>query len=226
MLYVGLIVGTVAGNIAAHQTRIDPFRAYAATMLLIPTALIGARLLFVGANWRYFWHHPRDVFNPDRGGAAQYGGLLLAIPLSFPLLAVLGLPVGTFWDVSSFTILAGMIPTRIGCLLNGCCGGQPVARWGICLPNHLGVWTRRVPTQLLEATLAAIILSACTAIWPSVPFPGALFLFAAGAYATGRLVLESVRERPPASRRVSLQHAISLVIAVVSFTVLTVRWPQ
>ena len=226
MLYVGLIIGTAAGNVAAHRAGIDAFRAYVATMLLIPMALIGARLLFVGANWRHFRHHPRDVFNPDQGGAAQYGGILLAVPLSFPLLAALGLPFGTFWDVSSFTILVGMIPTRIGCLLNGCCGGKPVRRWGILLPNHLGVWSRRVPTQLLEATLAAIILSACIAIWSSAPFPGALFLFAAGAYATGRLVLESVRERPPASRRVSLQHAISLLIAVVSFTVLTVRWPQ
>ena len=33
MLYVGLVAGTIASNVAAHQARIDPFRAYVATML-------------------------------------------------------------------------------------------------------------------------------------------------------------------------------------------------
>ena len=226
MLYVGLVAGTIVSNIAAHQANIDPFRTYVATVLLIPLALAGARLLFVAAHWRHFWRQPHDIFSPDQGGAAQYGGVLLAVPLSVPLLAALDLSFGTFWDVSTFTILVGMIPTRIGCLLNGCCAGRPVRKWGVLLPDHLGVRVRRVPTQLLEAALAGVLLAAAISIWPAVPFPGALFLLASGGYATGRLILESLRDQTAATSRVTLQHAISLLIAVASFTALTAGWPK
>ncbi len=37
MLYVGLVAGVVAGNVAAHVVGIDAFRAYVATLVLIRT---------------------------------------------------------------------------------------------------------------------------------------------------------------------------------------------
>ena len=160
------------------------------------------------------------------GGAAQYGGLLVVLPLSVPLLIALRLPIAAFWDVATFTILVGMIFTRVGCLLNGCCAGRPVKRWGVCLPNHRGVWERRIPTQCLEAAWASMLLGGATAAWSRLPFPGALFLLVAGGYATGRLALESAREHRQGNARFTVHHALSLVIAVLSFAALTIRWPN
>jgi len=226
MLYVGLVAGVVAGNVAAHAARIDAFRVFVATFLLLVPALAGARLLYVAANWSRFRGRATGIWNRREGGAAQYGGLLVTLPLSVPLLAVLRLPIGSFWDVAAFTILVGMIFTRIGCLLNGCCAGRPVRRWGLYLPNHLGVWERRVPTQCLEAAWASVLLAGAVATWNSLPFAGALFLLVAGGYAIGRLALESAREHRPGEATFTLQHAISLLIAVVSFAALTIRWPK
>jgi prolipoprotein diacylglyceryltransferase len=96
----------------------------------------------------------------------------------------------------------------------------------VYLPNHLGVWERRVPTQCLEAAWATVLLGGAVAGWSRLPFPGALFLLVAGGYATGRLVLESAREHDPVTTRFTAQHAISLLIAVVSFATLTIRWPK
>lgn len=224
MLYVGLVAGTAAGNVAAHAAGIDAFRAWVATILLITPALAGARLLHVAVNWSRYRGTRGRIWKRSEGGAAQYGGLLLAIPLSVPLLAALQLPFGAFWDVSSFTILVGMILTRVGCLLNGCCAGRPVRKWGVVLPNHLGIWERRVPTQCLEGLLAAALLATAVVVWDRLMFPGALFLLVAGGYATGRLVLESARER--ARGRITIQHAISLLVAGASFLVLMASGPQ
>jgi prolipoprotein diacylglyceryltransferase len=226
MLYVGLVAGVVAGNLAAHAARIDAFRVFMATFLLLVPALAGARLLYVGSNWSRFRGRTSRIWNRSEGGAAQYGGLLVVVPLSVPLLMALRLPIGSFWDVAAFTILVGMIFTRVGCLLNGCCAGRPAKRWGVYLPNHLGVWERRVPTQCLEAAWATALLGGAVAGWSRLPFPGALFLLVAGGYATGRLVLESAREHDPVTTRFTMQHAISLLIAVVSFAALTIRWPK
>ena len=52
MLYVGLVFGVIAGNIAAHAAGLDPLRVYIATIVLIVPALIGARLLFVASEWK------------------------------------------------------------------------------------------------------------------------------------------------------------------------------
>jgi prolipoprotein diacylglyceryltransferase len=152
MLYFGLVAGVVAGNAAAHASRIDAFRVFVATHILIVPALAGARLFYVATHWPVYRHDLRRIWNRGEGGFAQYGGLIVMLPLSVPVLAALQLPFGAFWDVAAFTILVGMIITRIGCLMNGCCAGRPSRMWGsVYLPNHLGVWERRIPTQCLEA---------------------------------------------------------------------------
>jgi hypothetical protein len=51
MLYLGLVLGVVAGNVAAHTAGIDPLRTYFAILILIIPALAGARLLYVAMNW-------------------------------------------------------------------------------------------------------------------------------------------------------------------------------
>ncbi len=43
-----------------------------------------------------------------------------------------------------------------------------------------------------------------------LPFPGALFLLAAAGYASGRLVLESMREPQPGATRFTTDHPISV----------------
>lgn len=224
MLYVGTVLGVLAGNRAAHAAGLDAFRVWIATLTLFAAALVGARLLFVGIEWLRHGRCPHRLFDRNQGGAAQYGGLLVAVPLSWPLLSALDLPVAGFWDVGVITILVGMAFTRVGCLLNGCCAGREVRRFGLTLPNARGEWRRRAPTQILEGALALALLVLGLGAWAALPAPGALFLLVAGGYASGRLVLETLREHPPGARAFNVQHALSLGIAVVSFTSLAMLW--
>ena len=227
MLYSGLVAGVVAGNIAAHAAAMDAFRAYVATLVLIPLALIGARLLFVVTNWQVYRQNLRRIWDRSNGGAAMYGGLFLALLFSVPLLKVLDLSFGAFWDVTMFTILVGMIFTRIGCLLNGCCAGRPSKTWfNFYMPNHLGVWERRFPTQCLEAGWAAVLLFSAMTVWDWLPFPGALFLLVTAGYAAGRLPLESLREPEPGANRFTAYHAMSLAMILLSVAALTAGWPK
>jgi prolipoprotein diacylglyceryltransferase len=225
LLYIGLIAGVVVGNIASHAVGVDAWRVFVAMHILIALALAGARSLHVVSRWPLYWRHRRMVWNRRDGGAAQYGGLIVAVPASVPILAMLELPPGTFWDIATFTILVGMVVTRIGCLLNGCCAGRIGTKWYcVHLPNHLGKWERRVPTQLLEAAWAAVLLVLAIALWPSMPFRGALFTFAAAGYAMGRLFLESLREQDRADSELNVHHAISMGIVGVAALVFLANW--
>jgi prolipoprotein diacylglyceryltransferase len=224
MLYVGTVVGIVVGNRAAHAAGLDAFRVWVATLVLFAAALAGARLLFVAEHWSAYRHNLGRIFNRNEGGAAQYGGLLVAVPLSWPLLAILKVPFAMFWDIGVITILVAMAITRVGCLLNGCCAGAPSRYLGINLPNHRGEWRRRVPTQVLESVFAMVLLVWGLNLWSDLPGPGALFLLMTGSYAAGRLALESMREHEPQQRGFNLQHTISLLISMVSFSSLALLW--
>lgn len=225
MLYVGLVFGVIAGNIAAHAAGLNTLRVYIGTMLLIIPALIGARLLFVASEWKFYLRNPRRIWNRAEGGFMMYGAVPVMLLCSVPLLRALHIGIGAFWDVSTFTILVGMIFTRVGCLLNGCCCGRETGGWfGVRLPNTRGIWQRRVPTQALEAACAAGLLMVAMVMWRRTPFPGALFLLIMLSYASARLLLELAREHGNRGRQFRVAYALSVIFVVTSISVLAVNW--
>jgi phosphatidylglycerol:prolipoprotein diacylglycerol transferase len=222
MLYVGLVLGVLAGNIVAHANGLDAWRVYIATLILILPALAGARLLYVAAEWPLYRQDLSRIWDRRDGGYIMYGGLPAAVILSVPVLWALRLGLPQFWDVAIFTIMVGMFFTRIGCLLNGCCVGRPW-RFGLFLPNPKGTWEKRIPTQLIEAGWAAILIVIAIVLRPSMPFPGALFLAISLGYAAGRLLMEFAREREK-NNRFSAAHAFSIVITLLSISALAIYW--
>jgi phosphatidylglycerol:prolipoprotein diacylglycerol transferase len=223
MLYLGLVFGAAAGNWAANRARLPSGRVFAATFLLLVPALAGARLLFVASHWASYRDTPTRIWNRSQGGMAMYGGLLLAVPASVPLLAAFALPFWAFWDVATVTILIGMAFTRVGCLLNGCCAGRPTrGRFGLSLANHDGVWQRRIPTPLLEAAWGLCVLALTQLLGgPGAP-AGTAFLLALGGYGLGRVVLERLREEQDRMGRVALQGAISCIFVATALVGLLV----
>jgi phosphatidylglycerol:prolipoprotein diacylglycerol transferase len=117
-----------------------------------------------------------------------------------------------------------MIFTRVGCLLNGCCAGRPSDSWcALFLPDAGGHWERRMPTQLLEAGWATLLLVSSVLIWPRLPFDGALFLFVSAGYAAGRLGLESMRDGGRSSGSFTVHHGISVFIILAAATAILWR---
>lgn len=225
MLYFGLLFGVVAGNLAARKAGLDSLHAYFATLILIVAALIGTRLLYVAVNWRAYCHNPRRIWDRHDGGGIMYGGLLAALFVSVPVLRLLHLNFGAFWDASIFTILVGMVFTRIGCLLNGCCYGCPSRSWlGAYLPDSRGAWEKRIPTQAMEAACAVLLLIFAAFTWRWMPFSFALFLWVTLAYSCARFFMEFARGREPGSGNIPVAHVISVLAFVSSICALTRYW--
>lgn len=221
MLYLGIVLGVVVGNVAGNATGMPTGRVYIATLILLVPALAGARLASVLGSWRLYRGRQHWIWRRADGGQAMYGGLV-AVPASVPLLASLGIPFWAFWDVATFTMLTGMIFTRMGCLLTGCCAGRPTqSRFGLVLPGHRGVRTRRIPTQLLEAALAAVLLAGAALVVASEPPPGTVFTGSLALYAAGRLFLQPLRERQTRIAGVpALSAASGTLVAVAASSIL------
>jgi len=215
------------GTYLASTRGLSPTLVYAAMLVLVLPAIVGSRLLFVVSHWQWYKHDSKRIWRRSEGGAALYGGLIASCVLSVPLLRALGIPLGAFWDAATLTILVGMIPTKIGCLLNGCCAGRPTERlFGMHLPNVHGVWRRRIPSQILEIGLAVLLLLLAVAIWHWLPFQGAVFLTCLTGYAGARWILESLREDVDRVGGFSLHRIISAGLAALSLMSLILLWPK
>jgi phosphatidylglycerol:prolipoprotein diacylglycerol transferase len=201
LLYAGLVCGFYVMYALAPSLGMPRTPAAVATLMMFLPAIVGARIWFVLDHWAIYRRDPPRIWRHSDGGMTLYGGLVLALVLSPAALAAFNLRFAAFWDGATFTILVGMIFTRIGCLLNGCCSGRPSAsRFGLWLPDHNGRWQRRYPVQLLELG-AAVILLAGSATLLAVGTPrGTIFTFALTGYVGARLAIDPLRERPTYSR--------------------------
>jgi phosphatidylglycerol:prolipoprotein diacylglycerol transferase len=226
MLYLGMVAGVFAGAHVAQLSGMDPNMFASATVALIVPALVGSRLLFVFTHWDVYRRDLSRIWRRSEGGMAMYGGLIVTVPLSIPLLPAMRLPFAEFWDAATFTILLGMVFTRIGCLLNGCCSGRSTDAWfGVNLPDHCGVWRRRIPTQIVEMTWTAAIFGAAILMWERRVPAGAIFCLAVVAYGTGRFLLEPLRDRD-VSRDTAVVRTTSLLLATTALVGMLLVWSR
>lgn len=203
MLYVGFTVGVIA---AACITHLNYTRFAAASLCLLVAALIGARA------WYLVGHRDQQR---AATGAGLYGGLMSSFVCSWPAVRLADLEFWHFWDGAAVVLLTGMVVTRVGCLLTGCCAGRETSAWvGMWLPDAAGNCVRRFPTQLFELAWSAAILGVGVMLYSPSHRPGALFVGAAAAYGLGRVVLERLRaDWMPGSRWTRINVAFSLVLA-------------
>ena len=215
MLYVGLLAGIFVGAHFAQSSGMSADRFAVAVIILLIPALAGSRLYFVLTRWDIFRHDPTRIWRRSEGGMAMYGGFILVVPLSIPLLRSMGLPFGNFWDAGVLTILLGMAFTRVGCFLNGCCSGRPSGVWfALYLPDHQGNWQRRIPTQIMEMTFAMLLFGGALSLRSYSPFPGAMFCFVVAAYGLGRWYLESLRDDETGGRDRTIMQATSILLMI------------
>jgi prolipoprotein diacylglyceryltransferase len=197
MLYLGLVCGFYVMYAIAPSVGMPRVPASTATLIMFAPAVAGARIWFVLDHWTIYRHDSRRIWRHSDGGMTLYGGLVLALVLSPVILAAFKLRFAAFWDGATFTILVGMIFTRVGCFLNGCCSGQrSEGRLGLRLPDHTGRWERRYPVQLLELAAAVVLLAGSVALLALGTPRGTIFAFAFVGYAAARLVIDPLRERP------------------------------
>jgi len=124
-------------------------------LLLIIVGILGARLLYVFANFGYFLANPGQILQLQMQGLAFLGIILANIPAVYIFARLKKLSFWRITDLAAPSIAIGYFLGRLGCFMNGCCYGPES---NVCSVTMNGV--SRFPTQLVNAAVAVLIFLA------------------------------------------------------------------
>lgn len=224
MLAAAYLGGLRLAVVRARTRGLDANRVMDLGIYIIISALVGAKLMLLAVDFRYFWSNPGELVTLVQSGGVFYGGLILAVSVALWYQRRHQMPVWATCDVFAPGIAFGHAVGRLGCLMAGCCYGRPTTvPWGITFSDPfaasnvgtpLGVALH--PTQLYEAgaELAILILLLATERrWR--PFAGRTFWAYMLLYAISRFVIEFYRgdERGVVFGMMSTSQFISVVMA-------------
>ncbi len=161
LLALAFIAGIWLASSLARKEGLNPDSIWNMGLIIIFSALVGAKVLLFLSDFSYYSQNPREIFSLStlRSTGVYYGGLLLALAASAWYLRKTQLPAWKVADLCAPGIALGQAIGRLGCLSAGCCYGKPTTLpWGITFTSryafdNVGVPlnTPLHPTQLYES---------------------------------------------------------------------------
>lgn len=180
MLLIGFLVGIVVARHHARRAGFDPEIIFDVALWMLLPGVVGGRIAYLAQ------YGDRVFF--DRNGVMLQGKDLVvaAVNLSEGGLVLIGamfggavgfiafcrarrIPILPLADVATPSIFIGIGFGRLGCLLNGCCYGDPCALpWGIRFPHGSVTFNALVDRGFVDADALATMPLHPTQIYSSI----------------------------------------------------------
>lgn len=166
--------------------------------IIILSAIIGSRLLYILMNTSYYLRSPLDMLKIWEGGLVFSGGIIGVVLTMLWYIKRHGLPLGKIADLWAPATAIGQSIGRIGCFMAGCCYGKPTdLKWGVVFTNpHSLARPLNVPlhpTQVYDSISGFIIFLVLLLLYSKKKFEGQIFLWLLIMHSTARLAIERFR---------------------------------
>ena len=149
MLAIAVILCSFLMSRDACKVGISQETIFDLVFWVILGGIVGARIFFILLNFSDFAADPKQIIMIANGGLAWQGGLVLGCLAGLIYARNKNLSLSMMVDLAAPYLALGQAIGRIGCFLNGCCYGRPVA-WGIYFPVH---GDHLHPTQLYDTVM-------------------------------------------------------------------------
>ncbi len=200
MISLAFLAGFCLARREAARKRFDPSLVEEFTYIVLPSALLGARLYYVLLHdARFFLQNPLKIVAFWEGGLAIHGAILGGAAAALWFTRRRKIPFLRWADALAPSLILGQAIGRIGCFMNGDAFGVPTQiPWGVVFSPESPAGSQFFgvplhPTQLYELGLDALIF---LLLWKSrkkqAP-DGFLFLLYALLYSTARIGVEFFR---------------------------------
>jgi phosphatidylglycerol:prolipoprotein diacylglycerol transferase len=220
MLFVAFLAAIFVARWELNRRGLDGSSIYLIAAVAAITGVIGARIFFVLGNLDIFRGNWGQVFDLNMRGLVYYGGLFLAIPACILLVRRLKLPAGAVADAVGLALPLALGIARVGCFLNGCCGGKPSdLPWAVTFP---GSSTSVHPVQLYEMILDLAAFAFLLLVRKRLRRDWDLFLLSLACYGLIRFMMEFLRVHTDPNAAIFFQ-VVSGIICVGSLALFFYR---
>lgn len=222
MMAAGFLLFLTYVRRAAPAHGLDPETITNTAFAALVGGIVGARVLFVLLDYKFFAQHPADAFFLNRGGLVWYGGFGGGLLAAFLHARHRKISVAQALDVFTPPLALAQAVGRVGCFLNGCCYGfEAHPPLGICLPDGLGC---RFPVQLLNTALLLVLFLFLHRCLKTARTPGRLVWIYGVGYGLLRFTTEFFRgDQTPVLAGLSLPQVMSAVLVLVSAAALRLQ---
>ena len=191
-----LVVLLVAVRIGKKE-RIPAQRIMDMGFIIILSAIVGSRAMYVLMNIPHYRSHPWDIFKIWEGGLVFSGGIIVVIPTIAWYVRRHHLSFWSICDLWAPAVALGQGIGRIGCLMAGCCYGKPTdLKWGIVFTHPRSLAPLNLPlhpTQIYSSLSGFIIFLILVLLYWKRKFDGQVFLWFLILHSTARLAIERFR---------------------------------
>ena len=180
---VGLLLMAVINTLRRKMMGFSRVRAVLSTMLICFLSLAGAKLLFALENWRQFLDNGITL-----DGVSFFGAVFFLPSAMYLICKWRKIPYGDFMDYCAPSLMTMLAVLRIGCRLNGCCGGITIQEGA-----YAGTL---IPVQIMECMGDLVILGVLFLVEWHDSGKGMLYPCILLLYGVMRFVLEFFRDTP------------------------------
>ncbi len=202
MLAVSFMLGIMIAEKRAMSMGIDPNVVSNVSIIILISAVVGSRGMYVVTHLDEFSSHWMDAIAFWKGlsGLTVLGGFVLAVVACIAYLVIKKISIWPLADVIIPIVAFGEFLTRIGCFFNGCCFGLPThSAFGVIFPE--GSYPAQVyhqiisihPTQLYSSFYGLVIFIIMLIVERRKPFVGFNFFFFLFLYGLARLIVDFYR---------------------------------
>ncbi len=185
----GMLIGAILALREAKKLNIDENKMLDLILIVIPSAILGARLYYVIFNWSYYNGNIMKILNIREGGLAIHGGVIGGLIAGYFFTKIKKLDFWEIADVIAPSLILGQAIGRWGNFINQEAFGMPTdLPWGIEV-NGVNVH----PTFLYESIWNFIIFVFLMKYRKSKKFDGEIFFFYIILYSIGRYFIEGLR---------------------------------
>ena len=234
LLAIAFLMGLFVASRQAKRAGLDSGRITDMAVWVLIAGLVGAKLLLVIVDWRFFSQKPGELLSIFQSGGVFYGGLIGGIAMAWWYARRYKLPGWPTADVLAPGVVVGQAIGRLGCFSAGCCWGAPTqVPWAVTFTD---VYAARAvgtpldtpvhPSQIYESLAAFLIFFFLLWLAPRKRFNGQVALTYVALYSAARFGLEFLRGDPDRGTWFHGALSTSQIIAIVLILAVAMVLPK
>ncbi|MFZ0449381.1 MAG: prolipoprotein diacylglyceryl transferase [Desulfatiglandaceae bacterium] len=194
---LGFLLGLLVALKIGQQQGIVPQQVLDMGFIILFSAVLGSRLLYVLMNWSYYSQRPWGILEIWNGGLVFSGGAVCAIAAIVWYARHKNLALLKLADLWAPAAAIGQGFGRIGCLMAGCCYGKATRiPWAVTFtdPEALAPLHQALhPTEIYHAVSGFAIFGILLFLHKKKSYTGRVFIWYLLLHSFSRLLIERFR---------------------------------